>query len=415
MTFERPTKGDLDRTLSTLMHDHRHKLMEQCALINSDAVKAGALQSNRVVVVGIKAADDVHKEAMTQANSILLDYIGRMDRSSTEIVGWARPHLENLGNSLLGVVKPNNCPEDYQRLTQQYRVVFQQRLDGVLRDVEVGFVKGAGFARADQMESKEQWLTAAEAVRLLKPVFGGEFTAKKTICKRAHNGLIRARAEHFANEGKAADNQDVPKEFWWAEGGEALAQNWVTGDFETWIRHQIHLRAFGVSFLRSDIEKMIPATVAEQPSPKEKKMPSTGKTVFIGHGGSKEWLVLKDFLRERLHLSVEEFNSVSIAGIPTPIRLEEMLDRAAFAFLVMTAEDEQPDGTFRPRENVVHEAGLFQGRLGFKKAIILLEEGCTEFSNIHGLGQIRFPKGNVRAKLEEIRQVLERENIVAAP
>jgi predicted nucleotide-binding protein len=39
--------------------------------------------------------------------------------------------------------------------------------------------------------------------------------------------------------------------------------------------------------------------------------------------------------------------------------------------------------------NVVHEAGLFQGRLGFTRAIIMLEEGCEEFSNIEGLGQLR--------------------------
>jgi predicted nucleotide-binding protein len=63
--------------------------------------------------------------------------------------------------------------------------------------------------------------------------------------------------------------------------------------------------------------------------------------------------------------------------------------------------------------NVVHEAGLFQGRLGFSRAIILLEDGCKEFSNINGLGQIRFPKGNIKATFEEIRQVLEREKVAA--
>jgi len=31
---------------------------------------------------------------------------------------------------------------------------------------------------------------------------------------------------------------------------------------------------------------------------------------------------------------------------------------------------------------------LFQGRLEFHRAIILLEEGCSEFSNIVGLNQI---------------------------
>jgi predicted nucleotide-binding protein len=98
---------------------------------------------------------------------------------------------------------------------------------------------------------------------------------------------------------------------------------------------------------------------------------------------------------------------VPTAGVPTANRLAEMLDAAAFAFFSSwTAEDEHPDGKLRARLNVVHEAGLFQGRLGFKKAIILLEEGCEEFSNIYGLGQIRFPKGNVAATFEEIRRVL---------
>jgi predicted nucleotide-binding protein len=67
----------------------------------------------------------------------------------------------------------------------------------------------------------------------------------------------------------------------------------------------------------------------------------------------------------------------------------------------------------RARENVVHEVGLFQGRLGFTRAIVLLEEGCEEFSNIHGLGQLRFPKGSISAKFEDIRAVLEREGLIA--
>jgi predicted nucleotide-binding protein len=78
----------------------------------------------------------------------------------------------------------------------------------------------------------------------------------------------------------------------------------------------------------------------------------------------------------------------------------------------MTGEDEATDGALHARMNVVHEAGLFQGRLGFSRAIILLEVGCEEFSNIHGLGQIRFPKGNIKAVFEDVRQLLEREKIL---
>jgi predicted nucleotide-binding protein len=145
------------------------------------------------------------------------------------------------------------------------------------------------------------------------------------------------------------------------------------------------------------------------------KTAATGTTVFIGHGQSHLWRVLKDFLKDRLNLNADEFNSVPVAGTATAARLNEMLKKTSFAFIIMTAEDEQPDGKKRARENVVHEVGLFQGRLGFERAIVLLEEGCGEFSNIHGLGQIRFPKGNINAAFEEIRGVLERENMLKKP
>jgi predicted nucleotide-binding protein len=62
--------------------------------------------------------------------------------------------------------------------------------------------------------------------------------------------------------------------------------------------------------------------------------------------------------------------------------------------------------------NVVHEAGLFQGRLGFTRSIVLLEDGCEQFSNIEGLGHIRFPRGNIAGAFEEIRRVLEREGLL---
>lgn len=137
-----------------------------------------------------------------------------------------------------------------------------------------------------------------------------------------------------------------------------------------------------------------------------------GTNIFIGHGRSKLWKDLKDFIQDRLHLPWDEFNRVPIAGVTNIARLSEMLDQSAFAFLIMTAEDEQADGKVHARMNVIHEAGLFQGRLGFQRAIILLEDGCEEFSNVEGLGQIRFPKGDLSKAFEEIRLVLEREELI---
>ena len=145
---------------------------------------------------------------------------------------------------------------------------------------------------------------------------------------------------------------------------------------------------------------------------KTKEEERVGTNVFIGHGRSPYWRELKDFIDDRLGLPWDEFNRVPVAGVTNITRLAQMLDQASIAFLVMTAEDELTDGNMHARMNVIHEVGLFQGRLGFERAIVLLEEGCQEFSNIQGLGQIRFPKGNISAIFEDIRQVLERENII---
>jgi len=74
----------------------------------------------------------------------------------------------------------------------------------------------------------------------------------------------------------------------------------------------------------------------------------------------------------------------------------------------MAGEDETISGDFKARDNVIHEAGLFQGRLGFEKAIVLLEEGCREFSNINGIEQIRFSKGNIKETFGDVVAVIRR-------
>lgn len=154
------------------------------------------------------------------------------------------------------------------------------------------------------------------------------------------------------------------------------------------------------------------ASHIERKGRRKKVAERIGTNVFIGHGQSTAWRELKDFIQGRVALPWDEFNRVPVAGVTNIARLSEMLDAAAIALLVMTAEDEMADGEVQARMNVIHEAGLFQGRLGFTKAIVLLEEGCEEFSNIQGLGQIRFPKGKISASFEEVRRVLEREGLL---
>jgi predicted nucleotide-binding protein len=131
--------------------------------------------------------------------------------------------------------------------------------------------------------------------------------------------------------------------------------------------------------------------------------------VFIGHGQDPQWRDLKDHLREKHGYAVEAYEVGSRAGHTIRDILEEMLGESSFALLVMTGEDETKEGRLLARQNVVHEAGLFQGKLGFGRAIILLEDGTEEFSNIHGLQQIRFGKGNIKECFGDVAAVLKRE------
>lgn len=131
--------------------------------------------------------------------------------------------------------------------------------------------------------------------------------------------------------------------------------------------------------------------------------------VFLGHGRSKLWTRVKMFLEDDLGLATVAYESESRAGESIVPILETMLEQATFAILLLTAEDETPAGSRRARQNVVHEAGLFQGRLGFRKAVLLLQEGIEAFTNIDGLQHIPFSGDKIEQAFYELRRVLKRE------
>ncbi len=155
-------------------------------------------------------------------------------------------------------------------------------------------------------------------------------------------------------------------------------------------------------------EKALEASRIPEP-PDPPAAPSPIPTVFIGHGHNGLWRDLKDHLHEKHGYPVEAYEIGARAGHAIRDVLESMLDKSSFALLVMTGEDETAEGKVRARQNVVHEAGLFQGRLGFSRAIVLLEEGLEEFSNLQGIVYIRFKSGRIQETYGEVLATLRRE------
>lgn len=131
--------------------------------------------------------------------------------------------------------------------------------------------------------------------------------------------------------------------------------------------------------------------------------------IFIGHGQDLQWKELKDHLHEKHGFEVVTYEIGPRAGLSVKEVLQGMLNDSSIAFLVLTGEDEHTDGELHARENVIHELGLFQGHIGFTRAIALFEDGVKEFSNILGINQIRFSKRNIRETFGDVVATIRRE------
>lgn len=134
--------------------------------------------------------------------------------------------------------------------------------------------------------------------------------------------------------------------------------------------------------------------------------------VFIGHGHADDWKRVAEFVSNELGLVVEEYEKESSVGYSVTARLETMLAASSLAIIVMSPDDEQQDQKRRARQNVVHEVGLFQGRLGFEKVIPLRHTSCEQFSNLSGINEIAYDSNDWSAAFEKIRGVAEREGLV---
>ena len=142
---------------------------------------------------------------------------------------------------------------------------------------------------------------------------------------------------------------------------------------------------------------------------KQTSQGSQDPCVFIGHGQSKLWARVQVFLKDDHNLKIVSYESESRASNSITSILEDMLNQATFAVLILTAEDETSQGAIRARQNVVHEVGLFQGCLGFRNVVLLMQDGIEQFSNIAGLQYIPFSNDRIEQTFYELTRTLKRE------
>ena len=106
------------------------------------------------------------------------------------------------------------------------------------------------------------WVPASKARSLVAGEGGDDYGAGLAICSRAHAGLLQSMADLLIVGDKRAEQSLIPSGFWWAEGFEALDQDWARGDFGTWIEQNVQMRAFGVRFDFDGLCKLLAPEVA---------------------------------------------------------------------------------------------------------------------------------------------------------
>ncbi len=139
----------------------------------------------------------------------------------------------------------------------------------------------------------------------------------------------------------------------------------------------------------------------------------TGQTgICLCHGRSSQWKDLRDALRRELPRDYREFNLVPLAGVSGRDKMDELCRDCGLAVLILTEEDIRREGDRHAETNAIHTAGIFQGRLGYGRVVLLIEEGCEGLSHLQDLPQISYPKADIAGVVGGIRAILDREGLL---
>jgi predicted nucleotide-binding protein len=143
-----------------------------------------------------------------------------------------------------------------------------------------------------------------------------------------------------------------------------------------------------ISFFRTDKrrdEAYIPE-IYKKIASIEEVMLSTLKTrkgtnVFISHGKHPEVLQMVEEFLESLELNPIIVKDKASEGLSVDDKVEKYIKKSECAIVLFTPDDELKDGTFIPRQNIIHEVGLLQREMP-EKIIYLKDKNVAVPSNI---------------------------------
>jgi len=142
--------------------------------------------------------------------------------------------------------------------------------------------------------------------------------------------------------------------------------------------------------------------------PKENRLsPIKGSNVFLSHGHNDYYkdLVLK--LINELNYKAITFEDKSIIGNSNLVNLESITQSCGSCISILSKDDQTSEGSFRARQNVIHELGFCQGAFGKNKVLYLIEDDVEEPSNISGINGCHFNEKNILKLKKHIKNFIE--------
>jgi predicted nucleotide-binding protein len=121
---------------------------------------------------------------------------------------------------------------------------------------------------------------------------------------------------------------------------------------------------------------------------------------------------MKKYIEQTLGLKVMVYTDSAVAGKGPLENLEAMASQCGYAVVVLTKDDEVTgrtnrsvvegplNGRKRGRQNVIHEIGYCQAKMGADRVLILFEAGVEKPSNFEYLHGQQFTKGKLEKAFE---------------
>lgn len=168
-----------------------------------------------------------------------------------------------------------------------------------------------------------------------------------------------------------------------------------------------YLREKHLERIAREIDAVFEIRAASAPASRYASGPAETQTVFISHGRATDWREVQAYIEKDVRLETRELAQEPNGGDTVGAKLDRVAAVCDSAVIVMTGDDLDSEGLARARENVMHEIGYFQGRLGAKRVCLLHEEGVSIPSNLAGIVYVPFPKGHIAAALATVRRELD--------